>query len=1309
MCAPSRSHATRLRPRGVAIVTVLAILTVMALLAMCFTVLLVIEMEASRSSQGRVQSDMMAQSGFQHAMSLLRQDTIEQPGWDDLAAERNASTGDGGNRHWRVVRGQNGEALGRYSFEIEDELGKININAAAACSTNEQNQGVGTFELLLTDGHGRGLPISTDMARRSVLYRYGRDGKPGHAGVDDNLTESRYQCDEIDNNANGIVDEPGEGIDEPEEYSPATPRGDDRVFMSVSEMLDTCGSGTRMDDQSRIAIKRLATVDSHSRDMFWDDRIGKWQNRVNINVADKYQIMDVLARANTDGQFEPATRDMQQLGANILDYRDENHVLTTIGSEYGVEAVCFNEVLANDGSFTVRADNGVVNRFGTWYGAYAWRVTSANLGPGGSAVIDGVRVMRPSSAIVFLSDDPVDAVPSSYSDFKKARRDMHGWLPDMWKNATLVTADGTELPILGNTKSYLTAGLSKAEDMGLLLSGSNVRVTIRTRWVGCGGGLLCLYPHVTDCWIFPTAYREGYNPPKNLYYAAYVAEDNLPGTVTGSSTTPYKGFNAMLDVDGDPHKDSETRMLEVTSADFVDSTFQLPDHMTRAWLLRTPYLSGKPVRAKNGFIPITVTSCSGCGYDGGSGHVSELNAYRHKNIFQNAHFMRPDILELFNVSDKPISLRNWRVVINTGSYADQVGVIHSAAEYSTVFNAAYDNPSPVIEAHGYFYLTNYRTVFDLDYGVTPDGIWGSAPGERYPCYELFQTLWGVRYKVIKITNGNIIECENADWRPDQMKHEMTEWHLRSPRADQNAPFGLMSVIYGNTRNSLAMMPGVNIVSLKPGDDVLIVGLPREGGFVSFTLKNEYGQVAARTLEYGTVKESQLGYSTQKHDPTHYNWIASPNPSIGGTEEKARNKLDIKTSTAKPHIKNNDYASPAEMQNVRRAKDWENLGGRDMAVTRRALQALCPYVTVSGIRLDAAEEGAHHAGWKPAFGTVGLATHATLVAKDASWPPGLWRDQKLRMLSGPCAGKLYAVSNSTMDSLQLCGPSVDGVFMAAQPGDLFCVGPGYSTAMFHSRQDDDAGEWEWRHKDIVPGTYGLYLFGLNDSILTTEFLEENWNAEIEASIFNFKTQSYDPLPRDTSTGGSLHRVRSRNRRLRYGKGDSIFCGMIGPEHISPYHGIRLKLIPHSTGQKQCSGFAWFNFAYLSPGHSFGKININTAPAQVLSSLPGVPSALATSIANGIGDGARPRKPYRTIGDILDVKGMTPDIFSRICNLITTASDQYRIKVVGQALQPHNTATNRQRVIAESRLDVVLDRMNDSTLSKDKPAFTTLSTR
>ena len=1238
--------------RGVAIVTVLAILTVMALLAMSFAVLLMIEMEASRTSQGRVQSDMMAQSGLQHAMSLLRQDAVEQPGWDDRGDPGQQSAG----RKWRLVYGGNGAVVGRYAFEIEDEAGKININAASACSTNEQNQGVGTFELLLTDGNGRGLPISTEMARRSVLYRYGRDGKPGRADIDDNLTASRYQCDEIDNNANGIVDEPGEGIDEPEEYSPINPRGDDRVFMSVSEMLDTCGSDTRMDDRSRIPVRRLATVDSRSRDMFMDDRDGTWQDRVNINVADKNQAMDVLTRANAVGQFEPVAKDLQQLGANILDYRDENHVLTTVGSEYGVEAICFNEVLAYDASWAQETDatdwgdydqylqplsyNYFYNRH-AGSAAQRWRIAS---------------VARSSGGMVLRLREPSASTDAQIRNFLKV--DKH-WPRDFWKNASMTVYNSSDkqlgtFTVTGNPDTAareLSIKCSPADASNITTTAT---VTIYTGWnLGYGGW--CQDPERNETYFFHPPIRY----PVNVYYQAiigarYSYDNDWPALKSKE-----------MDVDGDVTKYTET----------------MPVHG------KYLYKAGEAQKANAaGYLPITVTSSRRC-----KNQRLDFWNMLWGSYDDTTYFIRPDIVELINVSSRPISLRNWAVVVNTGKDAWELARLDKARRFSVDHGPWFDDPNPTIPANGYFYLTNNREIFSLEH-ASGNKEYGGNADETIPVYQIPQKSWGILYKVTA-ADWPSITVEGADWKKDQMAGEFIECVITRPWPNHDTADGVYKWATGNTRNTLTgIMDAAS--ALKPGDYIRIMGLPRQGGFVSFTLKNEYNQVVARTLEYGSVDLFKFGYSTQKYDPTHYTWVPTATPTMGGTDRLARNMNMATAGQSQPHIKNNDYVSPAEIQNVRRSKDWENLGTQDAGVARRALRSIGAYVTVGGIRLEAEEEGAHVRGWKPAFATVRECTPVGVSVKDAQWPPGIWANSRLRVLSGATAGDEFVVTNNDVASLQIIGYSTAGSRPAAmKEGDRISIGPGYSTAFYYTRQDADVGEWEWKNKDIAPASYGLYLSGLNDSIVTTEFLEENWNAEIEAAVFNFRTRQYDPLPLENRSPGAFYRVRGSRGRVKYGKNDLVFCGMIGPDHISAYRGIRLKLVPHSTGQKNCSGFAWFDYAYLAPGQTVGKININTAPAPVLSSLPGVPLTLATCIAKGTGDGARLLKPYRTIGDILEVQGMTPEIFTRICNLITTASDQYRVKVVGQAVAPQNvaqTTTNDQRVVAESRLDVLLDR-------------------
>ncbi|MHA1550294.1 MAG: hypothetical protein ACTSXV_02440, partial [Alphaproteobacteria bacterium] len=247
---------------GVALVAVLAILTILAILSAAFAIMMNMEKEMSSASVAKVQSDSLAQSGLEHALSMLHRDIFEQPAWDypgepwitrfkpskknrnntsvnkvrDLKTHKILP-----DARWIFVKNAEGKLVGRYAIVIEDEASKINVNVAAALSPKRQNQGVGTYELLLTDGKGRGLPgVDQKLGRNILRYRYGRDNGPGHINVDDNSTASQYIADEIDNNANGVIDENDEGIDEPEEYNPLRLSFDDRAFISIRELVDTC-------------------------------------------------------------------------------------------------------------------------------------------------------------------------------------------------------------------------------------------------------------------------------------------------------------------------------------------------------------------------------------------------------------------------------------------------------------------------------------------------------------------------------------------------------------------------------------------------------------------------------------------------------------------------------------------------------------------------------------------------------------------------------------------------------------------------------------------------------------------------------------------------------------------------------------------------------------------------------------------------------------------------------------------------------------------------------------------------------------
>lgn len=1334
--------------RGVALVAVLSVLTTLAMLAAAFAVMMSLETASSRTTLGKLQVELVTRAGLEHAEALLRHDAWVQPAWDDYSEtwwqalrERSGEGNEGGEggQRWFSVRHDNGTLLGRYAVRIEDECGKINLNHASGLRAEAQHQGVGTFEILLTDGRGRGLPLSVQAGERLLAYRYGKDGKPGQAGVDDNFTVTAYEHDGIDNNANGVIDEPGEGIDEQEEFDSVRPRWDDRAFTSVREALAVATGGRELGERAYESLRQHATVVSRGRTMFLDPGEGKWSRQVNLNVGSRMQLLKMMRAANFESQFEPNTRKMRGLVANVIDYRDENHALTTMGDEYGVEGVCFNEILANDGSWSHEADHDIlwqvstrfeqVHRYGAWYNlpervsgvernGYKMEEVSAPMG--GAVVYErGRRVTKPVTARIRLSSDPQRIYASTaYSVFKRIQRDAGGWLPGMWKNASLKvwTAQASPrefeyFPIVESGQDSLVVGFSDMAEYQRVknwsLSTTN-SVWIDTQW-RWGDAIWCVMPEVSDYWAFPTRYDAGITPKEGLYYVVYIGEQNFRGNVpavrffdeTRTRSGPWKGYNRMLDVDGDPSKYSEREMEVLRQRDLVGTTMKIPDEAPEIDLLRWAYQGGEPVRAKNGYIHVVLTSGRDTGYAGGMNSKSDAAAFAMKQAFDVVYVMRPDIVELINISDHPVSIRNWQVVINTGSYADRLGLIDRVTLYSKARRGYYEDPNPVIEPRGYAYLTSNRKIFDYEFGGRRDGIWGGSMDEGYPCYELPDNLWGVRYKITSV-RGNTIRLEGARWRANQMQYEMVEFHGQRRDPERNGPTGIRKSVRESRRDTLSFgQVDLQVDGIRPGDTAMIVGMPRQGGFLSMTLKNEYGQITARTVEYGSTERNEINYSTEKYDPTHYTWVKSPVPTFGGTERKARNHSFPTGQITPAHIKDNRFVSVGEIQFVRKSEDWENIGMEKRGKpTTRTLKAIARYFTVAGVRLDPEEPGAHVSGWRPAFGVVRYSRENGLVAEGVNWTPGLWDGQTLRMMSGAMRGDSFAIGRSTGNGIMVEGYSTrQGRRLNVKQGDQFSVGPGYATAMYYARQNGEEGTWEWKGKGLERLTYGLYLFGLSDAIDTTEFLEENYNAEIEVAVYNFETQQYDTLPlkgeRRRGREAEAYEIVQGLTRHQYEKSDGVYCGQIHPQHISSEGGIRLKLTAYGLNARKASGFAWFDYAYLAPASVHGIINVNTASEAVLRALPKVTPELARAIATGTDVAGRPRlKPYRNISDILDVRGMTPEVFSSLCNLITVRSDQYRVVVTAEVIEDVNKNGTYEpeidRVHARKKTDVLLDR-------------------
>lgn len=84
---------------------------------------------------------------------------------------------------------------------------------------------------------------------------------------------------------------------------------------------------------------------------------------------------------------------------------------------------------------------------------------------------------------------------------------------------------------------------------------------------------------------------------------------------------------------------------------------------------------------------------------------------------------------------------------------------------------------------------------------------------------------------------------------------------------------------------------------------------------------------------------------------------------------------------------------------------------------------------------------------------------------------------------------------------------------------------------------------------------------------------------------------------------------------------------------------------------------------------GRININTAPHAVLKTLPGVEDELADAIIQARNSSGG----FASIGDLLDVSGMTTEKFGKIEGMVTVRSSVFRIQSTGQVASKMARAT------------------------------------
>ncbi|MCP4644730.1 MAG: hypothetical protein GY851_30090 [bacterium] len=77
-------------------------------------------------------------------------------------------------------------------------------------------------------------------------------------------------------------------------------------------------------------------------------------------------------------------------------------------------------------------------------------------------------------------------------------------------------------------------------------------------------------------------------------------------------------------------------------------------------------------------------------------------------------------------------------------------------------------------------------------------------------------------------------------------------------------------------------------------------------------------------------------------------------------------------------------------------------------------------------------------------------------------------------------------------------------------------------------------------------------------------------------------------------------------------------------------------------------------------STGLVNINTAPYEVLAALPGMDETHATTLLQERGTRD---EPFASVADLLDVQGITDDIFKKVCPHVTVRSDVFAVRSFG----------------------------------------------
>ena len=282
-----------------------------------------LESRAAANYLWQVKAGYIAEAGIAHALSVLKEDKgndfidTNEDSWRSAFSGSDVDNNNDGNKDsvWIELTSQD-ELIGRYAILVEDEAAKININTAGFHNESpiKETQGATPFEVSLKDFfQAQNLSSAQNLAEAIIDYRYGSDREAGEANTDDNQNEVFLANDGVDNNADGEVDEPGEGTDEPQEFYPQHPFGDDRPFLTSEELKrvsEVSGDIYRKIAPVITAYSQIASL-NRNRDLQWD-----------VNSVDAAQLLDAFLRSGVSQPWQKAV--------NLVDFADTDFVQSMV-------------------------------------------------------------------------------------------------------------------------------------------------------------------------------------------------------------------------------------------------------------------------------------------------------------------------------------------------------------------------------------------------------------------------------------------------------------------------------------------------------------------------------------------------------------------------------------------------------------------------------------------------------------------------------------------------------------------------------------------------------------------------------------------------------------------------------------------------------------------------------------------------------------------------------------------------------------------------------------------------------------------